>query len=685
MRSERRIGRLAFTLALALFAFALGRYRLDIWVDEAELPPLMVETSPEVLARDGSLLRAYTVSDGRWRLHSTLAKVDPRYVEMLLAYEDKRFWSHPGVDVMAMSRAVVQALWHGEVVSGGSTLSMQVARIMEDGPTGTWQGKIRQIRLALAMERRLGKQAILELYLNRAPFGGNLEGVRAASFAYFGKEPRRLTPAEAALLVALPQSPEHRRPDRQNDAATKARARVLSRMVGKGVLPAGEARAAQRDPVPARRRAFPFLAPHLADRLLFAAPLATTHRTTLDRRLQLALEPLAARAARDVGEGTSIAIVVADHTTGEVLASVGSPGYTDETRRGWVDMTRAHRSPGSTLKPLVYGLAFDQGLAHPETLIDDRPMAFGAYAPQNFDKQFRGTIRLSEALRLSLNIPVVQLTEALGPERLLAHMRRAGMDTRLPRGKPGLAVALGGLGVTLNDLTQMYAAIARGGASVQLHALADAPQPAPHRVLSPEAAWQVTHILAQLPPPRHSSHGPMAWKTGTSYGHRDAWAVGWDGRHVVGVWIGRADGTSVPGAFGGDLAAPVVFAAFDRLGDARTPFAPPPPNVLLANNAELPQPLRHFASRSAAASARAASAPKLAYPPNGAALETGGALVVKLRDGAPPFTLLANGTPLATGLTRREMVFDWAAPGFLTLTVIDAKGQTARSEVEVLQ
>ncbi|SIO15167.1 penicillin-binding protein 1C [Vannielia litorea] len=684
MLRERLIGRLAVGLAIALFALGLARDSLDQWVDGTVLPPLVAEASPEVLARDGSLLRAYTVSDGRWRLHATPADVDPRYVNMLLAYEDKRFRSHPGVDWRATLRAVAQAVWHGEVVSGGSTLTMQVARILEDGPTGQWEGKIRQVRLALAMERRLGKQAILELYLNRAPFGGNLEGVRAASLAYFGKEPRRLTPAEAALLVALPQSPERRRPDRANDAASAARSRVLDRMVGKGLLSPAEAEAALRDPVPARRRDFPALAPHLSDQLLAANPIGTRHATTIDKRLQSALEPLAAQTAREIGESISVAIVVADHQTGEILASIGSAGYLDDTRAGWVDMTRAFRSPGSALKPLVYGLAFDQGLAHPETLIEDRPMAFGSYAPQNFDNHYRGTIRISEALRQSLNIPVVQLTEALTPERLLAHMRRAGMEPKLPQGRPGLAVALGGLGVTLNDLTQLYAALARGGESIALSAAQSPRHPAPRRVLSPEAAWQVTHILAQLPPPPRASHGPMAWKTGTSYGHRDAWALGYDARHVVGVWIGRADGTPVPGAFGAGIAGPLLFASFDRLKHQREAFAPPPPSVLLVSNPELPQPLRNFASRSAALSTTAPDAPKLAYPPDGAELETGGALVVKLRDGRPPFTLLANGAPLATGLRDREAQFDWAAPGFLQLTVIDAEGRAARASIRVL-
>lgn len=678
----RRWGLIAFAVALGLAAAA--RDAVDAWVDATGLPPLVAAASPEVLDRDGRLLRAYTVADGRWRLAVEPGAVDPLFTEMLVEYEDRRFRMHAGVDLLALARAAGQSLAAGRIVSGGSTLTMQVARLLEDGPTGTWAGKLRQVRVALALERRLTKDEILGLYLNRAPYGGNLEGLRAATRAYFGKEPRRLTPAEAALLVALPQSPEARRPDRDRAAAATARDRVLARMVRAGVLTPDRAEAARAEPVPALRRPFPALAAHLADRARAEAPGRGAHRLTLDGTLQARLEALAAAAVRGRGDRTSAAILVVDHRTGDILASVGSAGYLDGAREGYVDMTRALRSPGSTLKPLVYGLAFDEGLAHPETLIDDRPIAFGTYRPQNFDGGFRGTVTVRRALQDSLNIPVVSLAEAVGPAKLVARMRRAGAAPEVPGGEAGLAVALGGVGVTLEDLALIYAAFARGGAPVALRHDADArPAAAPRAaVLSPEAAWHVADILAGVPPPAGRPWTRLPYKTGTSYGHRDAWAVGFDGAHVVAVWMGRPDGTPVPGAFGAEAAAPVLFDAFRRLKPALDPLPPPPAGALTVAGADLPQPLRRFRPRDAVFSA-AEDAPRVAFPPDGAVVETGGALALKVDRGTPPFTWLADGRPVATGSHERQEVVEGLGPGFVTLSVIDAEGRSARARVRL--
>ncbi len=673
---------LLVTLGVALWLGGLARDGFDRWVAATLLPDVATETSVEVLARDGRLLRAYTVVDGRWRLAVTPDMVDPRFVALLLAFEDRRFADHAGVDPLALARAAWQSLRGGRVVSGGSTLTMQVARLLEDSGTGRLAGKLRQIRVALALERRLTKAEILTLYLHRAPYGGNIEGLRAASFAWLGKEPLRLTPAEAALLVALPQAPEARRPDRDAAAARAGRDRVLARAVDADVLTAEAAAAARREAVPAARRAFPALAPHLADRLRAAEPDAPLHRTTIDAALQARLERLAADTVAGRGARLQVAMLVADHRTGEILASVGSAAYAADARQGFVDMTQALRSPGSTLKPLVYALAFDDGLAHPETLIDDRPVAFGAYAPQNFDRRFRGTLRVREALELSLNVPVVLLTEALGPERLIAGLRRAGVQPVLPGGVAGLAVALGGVGVTLQDLVQLYAALARGGAALPLRAGGQAGPG--DRVTGPVAAWQVADVLSRIPPPAGAPATGLAYKTGTSYGHRDAWAIGFDGRHVAGVWLGRADGTPLPGAFGGDLAAPVLFQAFSRLKPALDPLAPPPPAALMVSNAALPQPLQRFRPRGGNP-VDADDRPAVAFPPEGAevALE-GGPLFVRVRGGAAPFTWLADGRPLLVGTPGREAVLPLSGPGFVALSVIDARGQVARASVRLM-
>jgi penicillin-binding protein 1C len=670
-----------------------GLTALDRWIEATRLPDLSPEVSVTVLDREGLLLRAYTVADGRWRLPIDLDTLDRGYLAQLLAYEDKRFHRHRGVDPWAMLRAARQALVNGRIVSGGSTITMQLARLLEAAPAGDIGAKLRQIRLALALERRLDKQQILSLYLTLAPFGGNIEGVRAASLSYFGKEPRRLTPAEAALLVALPQAPEARRPDRHPGAARAARDRVLARLAGAGALAPDEAAAARTEPVPTSRRPFPLLSPHLAERVRRTAPGVAVHRLTVSRPLQQRLEKLLRERATRFDRRLSAALIVVDHDSGEVLAAIGSPGLFDTARQGYIDMTLALRSPGSTLKPLIYGLAFEAGLAHPESLVDDRPTAFGSYVPQNFDNIFRGTVSVRSALQLSLNIPAVTALDAVGPARLLARMRRAGLAPRLPPGRaPGLAIGLGGLGLSLRDLVALYAGIAGGGTAVALVERIDAPRAtaAPRRFLSAGAAWQVADILAGVPAPPAAAMSQLAYKTGTSYGHRDAWAVGFDGRHVVGVWIGRPDGAPAPGIAGIDQAAPLLFEAFGRLGGELAPLPAPPLGVLTVSNAELPLPLRRL-RQPAAGPLAARSGPEIAFPPNGARVDLGlgaemnrpntAGLALKVRNGTPPFTWLVNGRPLDAVPYERAASWRPDGPGFISISVIDAQGNSDRVEV----
>jgi penicillin-binding protein 1C len=690
--------------ALLLFA-ATGRDFLDNWVDRTILPPLVTDTSVEVLDRDGQLLRAFTVADGRWRLEP--GTVDPLLMQMLVAYEDRRFYDHSGVDPVAIARAAGQAALHGRIVSGASTLTMQVAdstggggstltqqyvkitlqeNALRSGDKATakavtaknYARKVQELKYAIQLEKTLTKDQILDLYLRIAPYGGNLEGIRAASLAYFGKEPRHLTAAEAALLVAIPQSPETRRPDRNPLAAQEARTRVLERMRGAGVLTDEKVSAAETELIPFERRAFPERAALLAERLRAQNPLERRFLTTINGELQASLERLASQSAGRGGDRLSIAIVVADHRTGEILASVGTADWGDDRRTGFVDMTQALRSPGSTLKPFVYGLAFDEGLAHPETLIDDRPVAFGTYAPQNFDRQFRGTISVREALQQSLNIPVISLTDALGPAKLMAALRRTGARAEVPGGQAGLAVALGGLGISLQDLVQAYAALARLGQPIRLSVRPGEAAPLPQPLFGREAAWLVDDILSQLPPPPGAAPGRLAYKTGTSYGHRDALAIGFDGKHVAGVWLGRPDGSPVPGAFGGELAAPVLFEVFGRLGAQFTPLPAPPPSTLILPNARLPQPLQRFRPRDAIFTDIAPDGPEVAFPPDGAEIDApDGALTVKVRDGVPPFLWMANGKPLATGERGRETPLLLGGQGFYRLSVIDAEGRSA--------
>ncbi|WP_198341790.1 penicillin-binding transpeptidase domain-containing protein [Oceanisphaera avium] len=427
----------------------------------------------------------------------------------------------------------------------------------------------------------------------------------------------------------------------------------------------------------------------MADRLIAAQPDLQTHHTSLDASLQSRIQDLAVQAVAAHGERLQVAIVVANHNSGEILASVGSSAYSADNRLGFIDMSRAVRSPGSTLKPLVYGLAFDEGLAHPETLIEDRAMDFGGYAPQNFDKIFRGEVRIREALQLSLNLPVVALTDALGPAKLMAGLRRAGVKARVPGGKPGLAVALGGVGVTLEDMVGLYATIARGGVAQPLHfnpqpvnSKHAATQPQGLRVLSKVAAWQVADILSGVAPPIGAPVNRLPYKTGTSYGHRDAWAIGFDGSHVIGVWMGRADGTPVPGVFGADLAAPLLFQAFARVKRQLDPLPLPPPSSLMVANANLPPPLQKFRPRQSAF--MAANAPKVDFPPNGAEVELmDNHLLLRVRGGTGPFTWLADGEPILVSARAREQLVAMPGPGFVELSVIDSSGQSAQAKVRL--
>jgi penicillin-binding protein 1C len=631
------------------------------------------------------LLRPYATPEGNWRLPAATEDVDPRFVTALLAYEDRRFRSHPGVDALALLRAAGQLLRAGHIVSGGSTLTMQVARLIEPRHGRSFVAKLREIVRAIELERSLTKQQILALYLSLAPYGGNLEGIRAASLAYFGREPRRLDLAEIALLVALPQSPEARRPDRFPEVARQARDRVLDRMALAGLLPDDEIAQARREPIPGGRRPMPALAPHAADEAIAAAPGRQLYGLTLDATLQANLEYLARSRARALGPDLSIAIVAVDNASGDVLARVGSADYFDERRAGQVDMTRALRSPGSALKPFIYGIAFEDGLVSPETLIDDRPVRYGEYAPENFDLTFQGTVTVRHALQMSLNVPAVALLDAVGSNRFAARLNGAGAGLVLPKGDaPGLAMGLGGIGIKLEDLTMLYAGLARLGTVVPLTERRDVGLSGGQvrRLVDPVAAWYVGNVLIGTPPPENAVAGRIAFKTGTSYGYRDAWSVGFDGKTTIGVWVGRPDGAPVPGLVGRAAAAPILFDAFARLDRPMAPLPPPPKGVQLISSAKLPPPLRRF--RPAGILAQAGPAPpRIMFPPNGASLEqnppAGGTgpdpLALRVSGGVGPLTVLVNGVP-AAGAVRgsRNLFWEPDGPGFVRLTVMDARG-----------
>ena len=684
--ARRPIVRVAAALAFAVLIASAG-FAVSAWIVSFGPLPLAQarQISTTIVDRNGKLLRAYAMADGRWRLPvDNKTGVDPGYLKLLLAYEDRRFRSHAGVDPLALGRAALQLVTRGHIVSGGSTITMQLARLMEPRRERSLSAKLRQMVRAVEIERQLTKDQILDLYLALAPFGGNLEGVRAASIAYFGKEPKRLSTSEAALLVALPQSPETRRLDRYPEVARAARDRVLDRMVEDGRVPQEDALSAKAVPVPRLRKPMPILAPHSADQAMATVKDTPVIKLTLDSNLQKNLETLAHDRAVALGPNISVAIIAVDNASGDVLARIGSPDYFDDRRAGQVDMTRAVRSPGSTLKPFIYGLAFEDGFVHPESLIDDRPIRFGSYAPENFDMTFQGTVPVRKALQQSLNVPAIALLDRVGASRLSSRLKQAGANLVLPKDEvPGLAMGLGGVGITLQDLVQLYAGLARLGSVSPLREIMDAKggERDSLRLMDQVAAWQVGNVLIGTPPPENGVHNRIAFKTGTSYGYRDAWSVGFDGRITIGVWVGRPDGAPVPGLVGRTAAAPILFDAFARTGKLPAALPKPPKGTLVASNAKLPLPLRRFRPLGELVRIGSDQAPRIQFPINGSRLDVAGspgappsAMPVKVAGGVLPLTMLVNGVSVGEIDGRRQRLLDPPGPGFARLTVIDATG-----------
>ncbi len=644
-------------------------------------------TSTVVTARDGAALRAFPVDDGKWRLKADIESIDPAFIRALLAYEDKRYYAHPGVDPAALIRAAVSSASAGRIVSGGSTITMQTARLLEPRPRNLGSKLVEAFR-ATQLSWRYSKDEILELYLTLAPYGGNLEGVRAASWAYFGREPENLSPDQIAMLIALPQSPEARRPDLRPENAIAARKRVLDRLAGEGVFAADLAAESSEYPAPSRRP-FPALAWHAAET---ARALGRTDgsdiATTLNYALQKEAEALAARARENFVDGSQVALLIVDVATRDVLASVGAadraaPG-------GWIDLTNRKRSPGSTLKPFIYGLAFDDGIAAPSTRIQDTPRRFASYRPDNFDRMFRGDVTIAEALQHSLNVPAVAALDAIGPRRFLSSLEFAGANPALPVSAEyddGLAVALGGVGLTARDLAVLYAALGDQGRARPLNWLADQPEAnkpeRPLQVMTPESAAEIIDILRRAPTPqgrmpaRLTQQAPeIAFKTGTSYGYRDAWAAGvGDGLAVV-VWTGRADSAPRAATTGRADALPILFEAFDIAARILPQNATGPILRHEPDRYSAPQPMASFEAN--------AAPPQILFPPSESELwvDERHTSFVMAAEGRGQLDWYVEGLPLARNAAG-EPVWRPDTPGFYEVAVVDPTGRTTRSRVRV--
>jgi penicillin-binding protein 1C len=640
------------------------------------------DRSTEVVDANGRLLRAFTTADGKWRLKTSVDDVDPLYLGLLKAYEDRRFDSHWGVDPLAALRAAGQLAERGRIVSGASTLSMQAARLLDPRPRN-FTTKALQSARALQLEWRYSKHEVLAIYLTLAPMGGNLEGVRAASLAYFGKEPRQLSAAEAALLVAIPQSPERRRPDRASSVAQAARDRVLARGVEHGVIDSFLFEMARSRPAPDRRLALPMQAPHLAAWLAGQSP-GTTVPTTVRYELQQTLAQLVHEERRQQGDGAEIAMVVLDNRTGGVVAWLGGDNFFGRT--GQVDLVRARRSPGSALKPLIYAMAFDDRTLHPETLVEDVPVRFRDWLPRNFDRDHQGAVTVRRALQQSLNVPAVLALEKVGPQRFLSTLRTAGVSPGLPPGDNGnsLGVALGSATVSPLEMAGLYAGLANGGSFAPPHVRRDRPKLQPLRLIGPTATWYVSDVLAEAPLPEGFASLPVAlrerriaFKTGTSAGFRDAWAAGYSTNWTVVVWVGHADGTPRPGQLGRLSALPILFKAYGRLpGEDNRTLRPPADVLKVASHRELPPRMRTLAPYS-----ETSGGPRIAYPPADARIELAAREAVPLNamGGQGRLRWLVDGRPLEGS----QWVPDGA--GTARLAVVDEAGRSTSVTVRIVE
>jgi penicillin-binding protein 1C len=645
------------------------------------------ERSSETVDTNGRLLRAFTTADGKWRLKTTVDDVDPVYLALLKAYEDRRFDAHWGIDPLAAARAAGQWIERGRIVSGASTISMQAARLLEPrqlqgGQRGLLTKAIQSAR-ALQLEWRYSKREVLAIYLTLAPMGGNLEGVRAASFAYFGKEPRQLSAAEAALLVAIPQSPERRRPERAGKSAQAARDRVLVRGLEHGIIDRVLFDKAASRPVPDRRLAMPMQAPHLAAWLAGQSPGAIVP-TTLRFELQSALAQLVAEERGQFADRAQIAVVAIDNRTRSVVSWLGGSDFFG--RAGQVDLVRSRRSPGSALKPLIYAMAFDDRVLHPESLVEDVPVRFRDWLPRNFDRDHMGAVTVRRALQQSLNVPAVLALEKVGPQRFVSTLRNAGVVPGLPPGDPGatLGVALGSATVSPLEMAGLYAGLANGGKFAPPAVRRDRPKPAPVQLIGPTATWYVADVLAGAPLPEGFASLPVAlrdrriaFKTGTSAGFRDAWAAGYSANWTVVVWVGHADGTPRPGQLGRLSALPVLFKAFSRLPVEDNRAQPAPADVLrVASYHELPLRMRTLGPV-----ADAHGAPRIAYPPPDARIELGAREAVPLSalGGEGRLRWLVDGRPL----DGTKWVPD--GPGTVRVAVVDEAGHSSAVTVRIVE
>ncbi len=526
------------------------------------------------MSSEKTLLHAFLTSDDKWRMYTELDEITPELKKAIIYKEDKYFYYHPGVNPVAILRAFYNNIKSGKRTSGASTITMQVARLLEPKER-TYKNKIKELFRALQCEYYYSKNEILQLYLNLVPYGSNIEGVKSASIIYFGKMPNHLSIGEIAALSIVPNRPISLQPGENNEILIEERNKWLKRYKKGKLFETKYIDDALAESLKAYRREVPKLAPHIAYRMKAEYPSMNIIRTGIKTEIQLKTESIVGEYSRRFyfqNIKNAIALIV-DNKTRKVIAYVGSADFNNNEDGGQVDGIRAVRSPGSTLKPVLYGLAFDKGLVTPKTVITDVPTSFGGYEPENYDEQFHGNITVEYALASSLNVPAVKLLNTIQPSLLIEKLTQAGFNQiKAEKDDLGLSMILGGCGVTLEELTGLFCSLANEGKYGKLYYLQNDSVSQTTEILSKESVFMITEILTQLKRPDlpvhwdNSKHTPrIAWKTGTSYGRRDAWSVGYNNRYTVGVWVGNFSGEGVPELSGAEKATPLLFQIFNAI------------------------------------------------------------------------------------------------------------------------
>lgn len=525
-------------------------------------------------ASDGTVLHSFLTNDDKWRMYTTLNEITPTLQQAFIQKEDRWFYWHPGVNPISIFRAFFKNTIKQKRTSGASTITMQVARMLEPKER-TITSKLIEIIRALQLEWNFSKKEILQLYLNLVPYGGNIEGVKSASYLYFGKSPEQLSLAEVTTLTIIPNRPNSLQLGKNNEYIQSQRDKLLRAFQRKNSFPKESIEDALAEPLNAYRRPPPKLAPHFCIRLKKKFPAQSIIKTNLNYSIQLDVEEIVSTYSntlqfRDIHNA---AVFIIDNRTHEVIAYVGSPDFNNSSTQGQVDGVKAVRSPGSTLKPLIYGIAFDKGIYTPRSVVNDVPIDFDGYTPENYDENFHGKIALSDALAQSLNIPAVKLLQEIKLKSLTDALEILNFkQIEKDKNKLGLSTALGGCGVTLEELVNLYSVFANQGKYVPPNYLKTDKKKSPIEILSPQANYMVAQILTQLRRTDLPNGGEnvmnfpkIAWKTGTSYGRRDAWSIGFNNQYTVGVWAGNFTGKGVPELSGADVATPLLLQIFNTI------------------------------------------------------------------------------------------------------------------------